>query len=249
MNERDIQFGCSALHLVSRFPDIFSGVKEFSFKSYRATESLEDRLNKTADVWKVQEFLSKVNSIRNESESALPYWHAVLSHGAKSDLVNLLIKEAIRHDADDESVQCFSFVSTDLDESALVPIVQKCASDALGLAIYSTCRTFSDSIRHIPMMDFRCEATDNNLDIIEFALREMGQISGVILDSGRSFHYYGFHLLEESQWREYMVRASLLTPLVDGRYIAHRLLHGAAALRVNSTVGKPFIPSVVRVLG
>lgn len=100
-------------------------------------------------------------------------------------------------------------------------------------------------VKHIPMMDFRCEPSDRNLQLVVSSMRKLGQNRGVILESGRSYHYYGFELLDDIAWRCIMHRALLLTPFVDPRYIGHRLLAGTARLRVTASRGKPTVPRCV----
>ncbi len=97
-------------------------------------------------------------------------------------------------------------------------------------------------VKHIPMMDFRCEPSSRNLKLVVEAMRRVGQQDGVVLESGRSYHYYGFNLLDEAGWLDFMYRNLLLTPFVDARYIGHRLLAGIARLRITASRGKPTVP-------
>ncbi len=106
-------------------------------------------------------------------------------------------------------------------------------------------RRRDQAVRHIPMMDFRLTPSDRSLALVTNAMRMLGQADGVILESGQSYHYYGFHLLEEAEWLDFMYRSLLLTPFSDPRYIGHRLLAGTARLRVTATAGKPHVPCVV----
>lgn len=106
-------------------------------------------------------------------------------------------------------------------------------------------RTQDGLVRHLPMMDFRCEPSPNGQKLVGSSMRRLGQAKGVILESGRSYHFYGFDLLTEECWLEFMYRSLLLTPFTDPRYIGHRLLGGAARLRVTSSSGKPVTPTVV----
>lgn len=101
------------------------------------------------------------------------------------------------------------------------------------------------AVSHIPMMDFRCEPSDRSLEFVVKAMRKLGQRKGIVLESGRSYHYYGFELLDEEEWRDFMHRSLLLTPFVDPRYIGHRLLAGTARLRITASRGKPAVPRVV----
>jgi hypothetical protein len=117
------------------------------------------------------------------------------------------------------------------------------------LVCSKVCRSEDGRVRHIPMMDFRCEPSEASLRLVSSSMRRLGQSRGVVLESGRSYHFYGFELMTESEWLEFMYRSLLLTPFTDPRYIGHRLLGGTARLRVTSSQGKPVTPNVVDRLG
>src|SRR5207237_220139 len=100
-------------------------------------------------------------------------------------------------------------------------------------------------VKHIPMMDFRCEPSVRGQQIVLSSMKRLGQRAGLVLESGQSYHYYGFDLMDECEWRDFMYRALLLTPFVDARYVGHRLLAGRARLRISATRSKPAVPRVV----
>jgi len=113
------------------------------------------------------------------------------------------------------------------------------------LAVCSRCHLADGSIVHIPMLDFRCKQSPVNQQKVESSLRAVGQRRGYVLESGLSYHYYGHDLMGERSWIQFMGKCLLLSPLVDSRYIAHRLIDGACALRVNTSGRHPKHPTVV----
>jgi hypothetical protein len=98
------------------------------------------------------------------------------------------------------------------------------------------------------MLDFRCDAETTPIDEVLFLLRALGESHGIVLSSGRSFHYYGLRLLPERAWMAFTSRALLAAPIVDARYVAHRLLEGMATLRLTASENKPAVPKVVAIL-
>lgn len=98
---------------------------------------------------------------------------------------------------------------------------------------------------HIPLIDFDCPKTA--LDTVKFFLNLIGQKEGAILDSGRSFHYYGLWLLEESEWFNF-IGDCLLSNLVDHRYFGHQLKDHEGFLRITACPLRPKIPEVVAIL-
>lgn len=109
-------------------------------------------------------------------------------------------------------------------------------------------------ILHIPMMDFsdrdhsgkKVNLEKHLSDIIRF-LEEAGYNKGVVLFSGKSFHYYGTSLMTEERWRSFLANCSL-SGLADERYIAHRYKDGCGILRISACSLKPKVPRVVAVL-
>lgn len=77
------------------------------------------------------------------------------------------------------------------------------------------------AFQHVPLMDFKCEKKGENLTCIRTFLQAVGQRRGVILDSGRSYHYYGVDTLLDAQWRRFMAQC-LLFDFTDRYYIGHQ---------------------------
>jgi hypothetical protein len=90
---------------------------------------------------------------------------------------------------------------------------------------------------HLPMIDFASVGTsalvsENFRDIIGRKHAD----SLHFYRSGRSFHAYSLRLVGQSEWVKFMGRLLLLNlpesdPIIDSRWIGHRLLAGYSALR------------------
>jgi len=117
------------------------------------------------------------------------------------------------------------------------------------LALRSGCQMEDGQVMHIPMLDFRIDATSNNTTVISAGLRAAGAGSGVILNSGRSYHFYGFSLLSEKELLEFAHRCLLLIPFVDARYLGHCLLDREFGIRVSGRSRHGGAPAVERFLG
>ena len=98
---------------------------------------------------------------------------------------------------------------------------------------------------HIPMMDFMCEISTKNLDLLIRLIEDLHQGRGYLLDSGRSYHYYGSRLLTEDEWRAFLGKCLLMTGFSDNRYIGHQLVDGHCVLRLSSAKLKSKTPTVV----
>lgn len=99
---------------------------------------------------------------------------------------------------------------------------------------------------HIPMMDLDCTISDENLKMVGEYATILGR-EGVILQSGRSYHYYGFHLLSKAEWVDFMA-SSMLAKVCDIRYMAHKLKDGFITLRLTPGGIRNTEPRVVLVV-
>lgn len=115
------------------------------------------------------------------------------------------------------------------------------------------------SFAHIPMVDFSLPKSPENLAIIKKRIRNItGEEKGLILESGKSYHYYGVNLRTEESWQEFMAKCLLTSifqgkdqpfiEVADSRYIGHSLLGGACVLRISANAERKLIPVVVDVL-
>jgi hypothetical protein len=128
-----------------------------------------------------------------------------------------------------------------LEEGSVLGIISD-INIAFNLAEWYSPRRY-----HIPMMDFRCPKGLENLSRIKELLKAIGEEEGLILDSGRSYHYYGINPMSEKEWLAFL-GSCLLSGLVDERYIGHRLKDRCGILRISACPLRPKIPTVVSIL-
>lgn len=220
--------GVDAKVLVRTLAKRCDGREVFSFKFYKPRPGIAQRL-KICPPRKL--FSMTVDELWKAADRDIDALVGRLIGGKKSDGTDPLHF----YSAHELSEPDFRFPDSDDDEV---------------LAICSRFTRADGSVGHLPMLDFRAEActepatTARTLELIAKALIAACAPDGVVLDSGNSYHYYGFDLVTEVKWRKFMLNCLLLEPIVDVRYIAHRLLSGGAALRITSSSEKP-MPHVV----
>jgi hypothetical protein len=100
---------------------------------------------------------------------------------------------------------------------------------------------------HIPMLDFCIETGKESLKVIQESVLLP---PGVFLNSGNSYHYYGYDLMPEREWRKWMNdlgKGDKLDEIVDGKYLEYSLERGYGALRLFGypKTDKPKVPVVV----
>jgi hypothetical protein len=119
-------------------------------------------------------------------------------------------------------------------------------------SILSSITTVDGEAMHLPMMNFHPEgiALKEFPRFIRAAVRRIDQgRPGVIVRSGRYFHYYGGYLLNEQEWLKFLGHFLMPTILTSPRYIGHALRNGYASLRLTAdNKYKPVVPTVIEVL-
>ena len=101
------------------------------------------------------------------------------------------------------------------------------------LAATSAVRLPDGASQHLPMMDFHLAYSSPATALLTKLVARWG-VPGVLLRSGKSYHFYGRTLLDETGLAQFLGRALLYTPIVDRAWIAHQLLEQSCALRISA---------------
>lgn len=112
-----------------------------------------------------------------------------------------------------------------------------------ALKIVSKVRT-AKGYFHIPLLDLDIPVEEGGAASIEEVAKNLDILSGAILNSGRSYHFWGLELMPIEEWYKFMYRA-LLLDRIDRRWVGHRLIDGQANLRISEKRGD--VPRVVHV--
>lgn len=108
------------------------------------------------------------------------------------------------------------------------------------LAMNSLVRDKRGRSLHVGMIDFTGRPS---VSLVRSRIHELIATKDAddfsLYDSGRSFHGYLLMLMTPAKWREFLGRLLLMNfvneePLVDSRWVGHRLIGGFSALRWSS---------------
>ncbi len=214
-------------------------IAEMRFRTYRPTPGLSDRLKgwKTID----PESLAYAEKIASEAGTSL--WNALTEIVVKQgkQLPSDVYIEALAH-RHSESEKTLVLNRGEIAESGIESIVVRLQSEE-GLALCSELRLSAGYNAHIPMLDFACATTPANKAAIASMLRVIAQ-TGVVVNSGKSYHFLGISLLTNDEWVRFMGQGLLLAPFIDARYVGHRLSDGECTLRIFAQNKVPQIPSI-----
>lgn len=108
--------------------------------------------------------------------------------------------------------------------------------------------------RHIPMIDFNCVISGQNFLKVAENLKLLGQSRGFILESGKSYHYYGIELMTSGEWLDFMKKCKS-HDIIGGkwirphRWVRYSLKENCSTLRISTAFVKPHLPKVIAKIG
>jgi hypothetical protein len=104
--------------------------------------------------------------------------------------------------------------------------------------------------KHFGLVDFNTSLRERAEEASDLLVREYNAPQAALVFSGRSYHLYLDVLLSHAAWVHFMGRILLLNlrnqpPVIDSRWVGHRLIGGCASLRW-SAKGKSQSPQIIR---
>ena len=115
-----------------------------------------------------------------------------------------------------------------------------------GFFFNSKVKLCDGTMNHLVMLDFSISVSVEHTKLVKDALAHLGLKHGYILDSGSSYHFIGTDIILDSDYRRLLCNAYLLSPITDGRWIAHQLIEGSCNLRIGEKNG--FTPKLIATL-
>ncbi|MDS0133607.1 MULTISPECIES: hypothetical protein [unclassified Amycolatopsis] len=193
----------------------------------------------------IQEFVPQALELRENFN--IPYWMSIFFVATNSgkEIPEKVLDSATFHVETSTQKKVEIATSSDLVKEIDATIALLPAD--YSLMVSSKVLTVEDEYKHVPMLDFRLKSTHSNHSVVSNVVRRLG-LPGVVLDSGRSYHFYGASLITDTELTQFLAKALLFTPLVDYRWIAHQLLEGACALRVSPGGAEQITPRVIEIV-
>jgi len=128
-------------------------------------------------------------------------------------------------------------------------LISLCESASAGtpIALLSRVKVDSGAFCHIPLLDFHVEKSHRSLGIVSSIAQRLLNDQYAVLETSRSYHVIGTHLLNEEEGSRFLSKAILFSPITDHAYIAHQLLEAESALRITGRDEQGDVPSLVAV--
>jgi len=184
--------------------------------------------------------------VRSQIQVDIPLCDLILGSRLRASNFQMVLEQVLYHQPDRHITRTFTLAVDELTMKKMQEMRLEAGNDA-GLALASSVKLRNGEEGHFPLMDFRCRRTRQNLSKIASFFAAHGSHlppMGCILDSQRSYHFYGLSVLSRTAWVEFLGECLLLGPLADSRYIAHCLLHGKASLRITGSPRHRNVPII-----
>lgn len=117
-----------------------------------------------------------------------------------------------------------------------------------NLGLVSLVQLENKKRKHIPMVDFCCLCSEENLQKVVDTLYVLGEKEGFILESGNSYHYYGCRVFNQRRWRNFIQQCQKYD-IIGNDWPFYQLKDGFSCLRIATSVAKPHLPRVIAKIG
>lgn len=171
------------------------------------------------------------------------FWEFVLAEAVTTDSPTRLglLNGALRHNSDEA-------IRVRLAREAFIERLGAGEYESLPpralVSFYSAVEVADDERRlHLPLLDLGVQPGPDGQAAAVDAMDALG-LSGLLFESGRSYHFYGAEPVTQYDLVALLARAQLLSPIVDTRWVSHQLIDGRCGLRISTDSEKTPVPPV-----
>jgi hypothetical protein len=204
------------------------------------TPMLSPPIQATSGLVKDEEALI-VEALELRSRTRFPFWECLLQLISVREVsAPSLVALAARHNAQKPTLE--PLFRDEITPEAISAKMRSLPSGTV-LALSSKVQCSDSTFKHVPMLDFHCQASKGNDGLVASVAKALGT-AGYMAHSGQSYHFYGTELLSIDELVDFLSRALLYSPIVDRAWIAHQLIERACGLRISPGKNYSACPTV-----
>lgn len=216
-------------------------ISEFEFATLKFAPMVEQR----SDLGSIDRTVI-ATALELRETLRLPFWDGIMLAASQAEQVpkGALSAANFHQSLSGETrwIKC-----EDLSYEFLTRLSESAHNKGKLLAVTSLVRTKAGVMKHLPMLDFHTGYSAHATRLVMEVLRLLNS-TGVLLRSGKSYHFYGDRLLDGEENRRFLGQALLFEPIIDRAWIAHQLIEGRCALRISPRKEYGGVPTVVELL-
>ena len=173
-------------------------------------------------------------------QSKIPFWEAIFAACLKTNSYSEALLEAtIFQNSLSELVECSR---QDVLDGKLHSILAK---EPKNIGLASLVRLETGEVRHFNMIDFHCDVSEANTNLVTSICHKLMPTGFIVLNSGDSYHACSTSPCTPRKRIEVLGTAILFAPIVDTIYIAHQLRQEYSSLRLSRGGKMKQVPIVV----
>jgi hypothetical protein len=219
--------------ILLRYPD----VRECTVFHYQSPPLLQQRIVMTP----FEEAIVR-DALQIRANTKIPFWEAIFSACVlKAECSEALLSATFYHHGQGIA----EGYSRDAIERNILERVAE--DDAVNVALGSKVICEGDRELHLGLLDFHCDISASNTEIVYRVCRYLLPRGFMVLDSGDSYHAAGLNLMSAEERVRLLGRALMASPIVDVPYIGHQLQQDSSSIRISRGGKAKQVPTVLRV--
>lgn len=210
----------NCIDIINYFASQHKELAILKFNTFSAYDLLQERVNLEGELKVVFE---KALELREQTD--LPFWDSFNVSIFDTRFNNFDFFNEIKFHNSPEHTYSISKI-------AVSEFLLKHQKSDKYLTFSSEVILLDGSVKHFPLFDFHIPVSDKNEAICEAVLGALG-LKGFLLNSGKSYHFYGINLIDEPSLINLLSRSLLFAPIIDRSWIAHQLIERKCSLRIS----------------
>lgn len=201
----------------------------FNFKTFKSYDLIQDRMRVTSQLKKVFD-----SALKKRDSYQLPFWDSFNLSLFNSDHDNYdFIKEISFHNPAVSNIK--------VDSRDVMGFLNKVDRDFDYLTINSTIKDKNGVSKQLILLDFHIPVNLKNQKICKAIIKHLA-LDGYLLDSGKSFHFFGITPVTRAKLNNVLNKALLYAPIIDRAWITHQLIERSCCLRISKKYDRiPFV--------
>jgi hypothetical protein len=211
-------------YLVETLPQI----EEYSFITFQSYNILQERDTNKEELKNVFD-----NALSIRSKYSFPFWDSFNVSLFNQQLTDFSFLKQIKFHNNVLNINTIrnKFVAKFLED-------QKGKEDYLTIS--SKVKLNNGTVYHLPLLDFHIPVNKEN-EIMCVEIIKSLELKGFLLNSGKSYHFYGTNIITESTLIDLLAQALLFAPIIDRAWISHQLIERRCCLRISEKYSRlPF---------
>jgi len=208
-------------------------IEGINIHSYPDVPQLQDRLS-----FNDLENYHYDNALKLRQNDNIPFWDALMLSFYNKKQFSVQILENVLNNHASRTLELIP--RKEVLKNRLVALTDTTVNYAINSKIISN----EGKIRHLILLDFHIPESSQNQKVVEEVLKILKVKNGYLINSGKSYHFFGQDLIAPASLTKFLGRCLFFTPIIDKTWIAHQLMERSCSIRFTKKNG--YFPTVIK---